>query len=370
MHGGPPSWRVTRSDHQPVTLENKSRSGDGMCVHGRACWAADRSSILVFRQDLEHGERLLADVALVQLDPDGHASWSHPKLPPGRPSTFACSQNKPAFVVFYTDCSFLLLDGETGGFRHFHIQEFEPRTEVAATWCHLTPDGRFVVALVGIRPRLLLISTVDGRVYDFDEGTDGRWDFIRGPVVLSPCGTLIYAACGDASVIAVNLNSAAPKVYRRHEVPGQRYAGPHGNKIAMLDVSSDGRLLAAGSANSFYVWATGPHGVGRCHERDEEIKQLRFASNDRLVIVGESGRCSIVSAVTGEELYSPPVEVMPDEPLVWVAKRSLMAVRLSASPQEERLLMCLSVYSWPYELFDHLRALRSRADVGRTDQPT
>jgi WD40 repeat protein len=371
MYGGPGwSWQVTRSDHRPITGDNVPASDKW--VHGRACWAADRSSILVFQPDPECRERLLGDVVLVRLDPDGRASWSHPNLPPGTPSTFACSQLKPEFVIFYADGSFLLLDGGTSEILwkgDLSVQEFEDKTRFAASWCSFTPDGQYVVALIGIRPRLVLISTLDGRKYFFDQGTEGQWDFILGPVVVSPCGTRIYAACGDGSVIAVNITSTPPEVYRRHEVPGQRYTGPYGSGIAMLEISSDGQLIAAGSGHAFYVWATGPHNDGRRHERDEEIKQLRFASNDRLVIVDESGRCSIVSAITGEELYSPPAEALPDEPLVWVAKRSLMAVRLSASPMEERLLMCLSVYSSPYELFDHLRALRRRADVGGAGRP-
>ncbi|MGX7004871.1 hypothetical protein [Caballeronia sp. KNU42] len=356
-------WHLTRTEHHPVTHGQLREVQNRQQVYGRACWATDRSSILVFQDDPEYdrGTRLLPDIVLIRLDSAGRARLSHPKLLPKAPSAYACSGSKAEFAIFYSDGSFVLFDARKSEILFqgdLADPDFKPKNKFAATWCSFTPDRKFLVALVSIRPRLLLISMTDSWLYSFDEGTKEEMNFILGPVVFSACGERMYVGCGDGSVVAIRIRPTPPEVCARYKPFGLRYQRHFGSGVTTLDVSPNGQFIAAGLANSCFIWTNDPRGVGRQHERDEEIAQLKFASNDRLVVIGKSGRCATISALTGKELYSPPVKVCTRTPLRWITGDSTMLVRLDE--QETRPLMGLSVFSSPYELYDHLRTLRRR----------
>lgn len=64
------------------------------------------------------------------------------------------------------------------------------------------------------------------------------------------------------------------------------------------------------------------------HERHTTSSLTPGAAADQLILIFESGRCPVISATTGQELYSPPIRVAPDVPLVWVEKTSQMFARL------------------------------------------
>jgi hypothetical protein len=190
-------------------------------------------------------------------------------------------------------------------------------------------------------------------MYDFDERTAEDWDFVFGPVVISPCGRHVYAACCDGSVVDIEVGAAPPKVIYRYPVPEQRYLAPYGQPLDCLDISSDGRILVGTCANSILIWMTDNRHFRRRYEREAVIKQMKFVSGRRIMIVDANGNGTLVDTLTGRDVAILASDALSGEPILTDNKSSKVAIRVSGGR-----LICCAVFPSPFELFDHLRMVR------------
>jgi len=374
--GGIYTWHATRDSVSRTGHQSSNYPDRDKWRHGEAYWTCDRSSVLILHPSISddgdtHG--LNHRATLVNIALNGVASWSRTELRLGKPVTCSARPDGKEYAIFYEDGLVVRLSSSKRSKRRVIAtvatapEGYDVRKDYrklqSFKWCSYNTTGNVLVGLANARPRLFLYF-LDTKNWFFVDGTGPNDEaFLSGPVALSPSGKIAYVSRSDGNVAAIELSEPEDLTFRLYVAPRSRYAKDYAEGLSLLDVSSDGEMLAAASNETVIVWTINDNEIGKEHRMKANVAQLAFIpGTHRLLLIDISGACWIFDAQTGYRVAEIVANAFPSIAPIFNEHGTIAAVRISESDvNRPSRLMSFPTFHSASQMEEYFETLRTPA---------